>query len=111
MFVGTTKHIASVINITMGWTDDLHIIENPFARRHLCRKPDGITTKWSSELEEILRPCNKAMLAERILMTPILIINEKLGHSRIAPTFEKVRKWLLQAQGYTTKGKALIDIT
>lgn len=111
MLVGTAKHVASAANLTVDWPAVHRIIENPSSQQHLCRNPEGIASKWSPELDEMLRPCEETAFAAGILMTPVLIIGGEILHSGSVPTREQVRDWLLQAEGaasttrrYTAEG-------
>jgi hypothetical protein len=102
MTVGTAKHVASAADLTVDWMAVHRIIENPPAPQRLCRDTKGIASKWSLELDEILRPCEEAASAAGILMTPVLIIDAEIVHSGSVPTRERVRDRLLQAEGNAT---------
>ncbi|OPY78743.1 MAG: hypothetical protein A4E64_00681 [Syntrophorhabdus sp. PtaU1.Bin058] len=99
MIVGTAKHVASAANVTVDWMAVHRIIENPPSPQRLCRDPKGIASKWSPELDAMLRPCEEAASAAGILMTPVLIIGGEIVHSGSVPTRGKVRDWLLRAEG------------
>jgi predicted DsbA family dithiol-disulfide isomerase len=91
MTVGTAKHVAYAADLTVDWVAIHRIIENPPSQQHLCRNPESIASKWSPELDEMLRPCEEAALFAGILMTPVLIIGGKIVCSGSVPTREQVR--------------------
>jgi len=102
MTVGTAKHVAWDAGIMVDWMAVHRIAENPPSPQRLCKDPRGIACKWSPELDEILRPCEKAAFEAGILMTPVLIIDSVIVHSGSVPARAQVKDWLLQAKGNAT---------
>lgn len=99
MTVGTAKHVASAANIMVNWMAVHRVIENPTITTESLQRHEGISSKWSPELDEILRPCEEAAFTAGILMTPILIIGVEIVHTGSVPTREQVKEWLLRAKG------------
>ena len=49
---------------------------------------------WSPALDEELRPCRELADEVRMLMTPILIVNDRLRHHGGVPDTERILAWL-----------------
>jgi len=90
--VGTAKDVAKAGDITMDWGAVSGLINRK--RQEVgpdCRAADA----WTSELDEMLKPCQDAADSVGYLMTPILVVDGTVKHHGSVPAREKVRAWIL----------------
>lgn len=74
--VGTAHHVAEWAGIDIDWGKIWSIASQG----------------WSRELDEALMPCKKKADAEGWLMTPVLLINDKVVFSGYVPTKESIKE-------------------
>jgi len=90
--VGTAKDVAKAGDIKVDWDAVFGLITR---KRHEagpnCRAADA----WTSELDELLSPCQDAADSVGYLMTPILVIDGTVKHHGSVPSRDKVRAWIL----------------
>jgi hypothetical protein len=90
--VGTAKDVAKAGDIGMDWDAVFGLIN----RKRLEAGPDcRAADAWTSELDEMLSPCQKAADAVGYLMTPILVVDGTVKHHGSVPSRDKVRSWIL----------------
>jgi len=73
--VGTAHHIAEWANMKMDWS----------------KIRDIVTEGWSKELDDLIMPCAKKAEEEGWLMTPVLIIDDKVAFSGYVPNKEEIK--------------------
>ena len=74
--VGTAHHIAEWAAMEMDWSKIREIISE----------------EWSQELDDFLMPCTKKVQENGWLMTPVLLIDDKVVFSGYVPTKEAVKE-------------------
>ena len=79
--VGTAHHIAEWAEMEMDWSKIREIISE----------------EWSQELDDFLMPCTKKAQENGWLMTPVLLIDDKVVFSGYVPTKEAVKESIQKA--------------
>lgn len=74
--IGTAHHIAEWAEMEMDWSKVREIISED----------------WSQELDDFLMPCTRKAEEKGWLMTPVLIIDDKVVFSGYVPKKENIRK-------------------
>jgi hypothetical protein len=90
---GTAKDVAKQLNLEM---------DMPGLTEILRKKPQDKTDEyitwnncnWSPELDEFLNPYQEKAKDAGILMTPVVIINNKIMHQGSVPPLEMLNNWL-----------------
>lgn len=90
--IGTAKHVAEEANILIDWTFITHLIESKKASSALDSRP---AEWWTPELDLALKPCQQVAEKTGYLMTPILVVNEKVVHHGSVPSRAQLKDWLL----------------
>jgi hypothetical protein len=91
--VGTAKDVAKAANIKMDWDAVFGLITR---KRHEAGPDSRAADAWTSELDEMLRPCQDIADSVGYLMTPILVVDGKVKHHGSVPSREEVRAWILE---------------
>ncbi|MBD3344944.1 MAG: hypothetical protein GF401_07770 [Chitinivibrionales bacterium] len=91
---GTAKHVLTKVGIEVGMHEIYALIENPPPTSPYASEVDGIAARWSPELDEALRPCEKIAESVGILMTPVLIVDGEIRHAGSVPGFQRIREYL-----------------
>ena len=89
--VGTAKHVAHGADIPMDWDAVYGLIET---KRFLLPKGSRPADTWTPDLDSMLEPCQQAAKSQGYLMTPILIVNDKVVHYGSVPSLDQVAAWL-----------------
>jgi hypothetical protein len=79
--VGTAHHIAEWAEMEMDWSKIREIISE----------------EWSQELDDFLMPCTKKAQENGWLMTPVLLIDDKVVFSGYVPTKEAIKESIQKA--------------
>jgi len=79
--VGTAHHIAEWAAMEMDWSKIREIISE----------------EWSQELDDFLMPCTKKAQENGWLMTPVLVIDDKVVFSGYVPTKEAIKEAIQKA--------------
>jgi disulfide oxidoreductase YuzD len=79
--VGTAHHIAEWAAMEMDWSKIREIISE----------------EWSQELDDFLMPCTKKAQENGWLMTPVLVIDDKVVFSGYVPTKEAIKETIQKA--------------
>ncbi|MFZ0132160.1 MAG: thioredoxin family protein [Desulfobacterales bacterium] len=99
---GTAKDVAAKAAIDVNW-DRVHgLIEEPGQKTSEDRETSCCPTaaaKWTLELDETLRPCERIARETGIMMTPALILNGCLLHQGSVPERPKVISWIQEYFG------------
>jgi hypothetical protein len=74
--VGTAHHIAEWAEMEMDWSKIREIISE----------------EWSQELDDYLMPCTKKAEEKGWLMTPVLLIDDKVTFSGYVPKKEEIKE-------------------
>jgi hypothetical protein len=90
---GTAKDVAKQLNLEM---------DMPGLTEILREKPQSNSDEyspwnncnWSPELDDFLKPYQEKAKDAGILMTPVLIINNKIVHQGSVPPLEMLNEWL-----------------
>jgi predicted DsbA family dithiol-disulfide isomerase len=92
--LGTAKHVAAKAGIDMDWDHVYEVVKDPPSKPEDIDEIDGIARLWSPEMDEALRPCQVKAESVGVLMTPILVVDEKVKHHGSVPSVKKLRMWL-----------------
>lgn len=93
---GTAKDVAQKSEIAMDWEKVYSLIDssNQINTTEICCTTAG--SKWTPELDEALRPCEKEALNVGIMMTPVLVIAGRCVHQGSVPARANVLNWIQQ---------------
>lgn len=94
---GTAKDVAAKAALDVNWDQVHKLIEEPDQKTSEARKTDCCPTaaaKWTLELDEALRPCERIARETGIMMTPALILNGCLLHQGSVPERSKISSWI-----------------
>jgi len=80
--VGTAHHIAEWAKMEMDWNKIKEIISE----------------SWSKQLDDFLMPCKEKAGEEGWLMTPVLIIDDKVAFSGYVPRKEDIKEAIQSAK-------------
>ncbi len=96
---GTAKDVAKKISTGINWEQVYALMEDTSqsANESSCCAAAG--QKWSPELDEALRPCEKMAVEAGIMMTPVLVVGGKKMHQGCVPDRAKVAEWIEAAFG------------
>lgn len=88
---GTAKDVAKQLNLPMDMPGLTEILRekpqsNEYSRWNNCN--------WSPELDDFLKPYQRKAKDAGILMTPVLIINNKIVHQGSVPPLDILNDWL-----------------
>jgi small redox-active disulfide protein 2 len=93
---GTAKDVAKKGAIDMDWQRISKLVEVP--SETAVEKSDGVCcpaiAEWTSELDEMLRPCENEALKLGIMMTPVLVLSGRIQHQGSVPPREQIKTWL-----------------
>jgi hypothetical protein len=81
--VGTAHHIAEWAKIEMDWSKIREIVSED----------------WSQEFDDFLMPCTRKAEKKGWLMTPVLIIDDKVAFSGYVPGKEYIKAAIQNAKG------------
>jgi hypothetical protein len=79
--VGTAHHIAEWAGMEMDWGKIREVISE----------------EWSQELDDCLMPCTRKAAEKGWLMTPVLLIDDKVVFSGYVPTKEAIKESIQKA--------------
>ena len=79
--VGTSHDIAEWANMEMDW----------------CKIREIVSEGWSKELDDFMMPCAKKAEEEGWLMTPVLLIDDKVAFMGYVPPKEDIRAIIKKA--------------
>ena len=79
--LGTAHHIAEWAQMEMDWSKIKEIISED----------------WSQELDDYLMPCTRKAKENEWLMTPVLLINDKVAFSGYVPRKEDIKRAIQKA--------------
>ena len=89
--IGTAKHVARDVGITMDWDAVYGLINRSMASAGPgCRPADA----WTQELDMMLRPCEAAAESAGYLMTPVLLVNGLVKHHGSVPSQQQIAEWV-----------------
>ncbi|MFH1153870.1 MAG: thioredoxin family protein [Pseudomonadota bacterium] len=89
--IGTAKHVARDAGVPMDWDVVHKLIEEKKSGLSRNYRP---ADAWSPELDRALEPCQRVAESAGYLMTPVLIVNEKVVHHGSVPSKTQITKWL-----------------
>jgi len=90
---GTAKDVAKKLGVSIDMEKISKLARNDKLEANLEYKLYN-KNSWSFELDEFLRPFERKAKEAGILMTPILIINNKVKHNASVPRLREIEKWL-----------------
>jgi hypothetical protein len=89
--VGTAKHVSKACGIDVDWDTVYEVISQ---KKQSLRPNYRPADTWSMELDRLLMPCTRVADSLSYLMTPILIIDDKVVHHGCVPSEQQVISWL-----------------
>ena len=89
--IGTARHVADKAGILMNWDSVYTLIKQKTSPLDPDFRP---ADAWTQELDDILRPCQDIAEASGCLMTPVLVIDDKVVHHGSVPAIEQIISWL-----------------
>jgi hypothetical protein len=93
--IGTAKHVADKAGIEMDWNHVIAVVKDPPSKpEDYDRIDEGPAKNWSAEMDEALRPCEEIADTVKMLMTPVLVIDEKVLHHGSVPSVSQIQSWL-----------------
>ena len=92
--IGTAKHVADKAGMDMDWNQVITIVNDPPSKPLDYEQIDGPAKKWSAEMDEALRPCEEMADKLNMLMTPVLVMDEKVLHHGSVPSVSQIQSWL-----------------
>ncbi|MFZ0243093.1 MAG: MTH895/ArsE family thioredoxin-like protein [Desulfobacterales bacterium] len=99
---GTAKDVAKQAGIDINWDRVQTLIDEP-DRKSVENTATACcptaATKWSPELDEALRPCERIARDTGIMMTPALILNGRLLHQGSVPERRELSAWIQEFCG------------
>jgi hypothetical protein len=93
--VGTAKEVAEAAKIQMDWEAVYGLIQS---KRDAIGPHSRAADTWTSELDEMLRPCQHAADSVGYFMTPVLVVNGTVKHHGSVPSRDEVRALVLGEQ-------------
>lgn len=90
---GTAKDVASKLAVDIDWEKVHAVIGGPDPADSAPREAScctAIAARWSPELDELLRPCEKKSREAGIMMTPVLVVGGRCVHQGSVPDREQV---------------------
>ena len=99
---GTAKEVAAKAALDVNWDRVHKLIEEPGQKTSAARETSCCPTaaaKWTLELDEALRPCERIARETGIMMTPALILNGCLLHQGSVPKRYRVSAWIQEFFG------------
>jgi small redox-active disulfide protein 2 len=112
---GTAKDVARKGAIDMDWSRIQRLVD-PSSQGatenndHVCCPA---VAEWTTELDEVLRPCEDEALKLGIMMTPVLVLSGHIRHQGSVPSREQVKSWLVetyQKAGETDADQITIEV-
>ena len=96
---GTAKDVAKKGEIPMDWQRVFQLANVPADgieenRENVCCPS---MAPWTSEKDEILRPCEERAPDLGIMMTPVLVLSGRIRHQGSVPERAQVKTWLAEA--------------
>jgi predicted DsbA family dithiol-disulfide isomerase len=91
---GTAHDVEERAGIQVDWNRLNELKLSPLSEPEDIDILVGPAAQWSSEFDEVLRPCQKKAESVGVLMTPVLIIDGKVKHHGSVPSIEQLRMWL-----------------
>jgi hypothetical protein len=102
---GTAKDVARKAAIAIDW-DRLHALIDESGPKEGASQETSCcptaATRWSPELDELLRPCETKARAAGIMMTPVLVVGGRCVHQGSVPKREQVVQWIKDVFGSQT---------
>jgi len=95
---GTAKDVAKQLNLEMDMQGLAEILKEKTSA-DTSEYNQWNDCNWSPELDDFLRPYQERAKEAGILMTPVLIINNKIMHQGSLPPLKQVEEWLLERKG------------
>jgi hypothetical protein len=100
---GTAKDVACKAAVDIDWEKVHALIDVPDSAGNISPKesccPTTIGARWSSELDELLRPCEIKSRDAGIMMTPVLVVGGRCVHQGSVPAREQVVRWVKDVYG------------
>lgn len=94
---GTAKDVARKAAVDIDW-DEVYTFINGSGLKDSSPQNESccLTTadQWSTELDELLRPCEVKAQAAGIMMTPVLVVGDRCVHQGSVPEREQVVEWV-----------------
>jgi hypothetical protein len=93
---GTAKDVARKLSIGVDWgkvhaiIGDLDHADSASCKESCC---STIASRWSPELDELLRPCETKSHDAGIMMTPVLVVGGRCVHQGSVPSRGQVEQW------------------
>jgi hypothetical protein len=91
---GTAKDVAAVCGVELDYEKLMNIIEKPAAEDN--EYVEFSNSKWSKELDDFLKPFEILAKKHKILMTPVLIINNTIVVNGHIPDLNSLEKMLFR---------------
>jgi len=93
--LGTAKHVADKAGIDMDWNRVIAVVKDPHSKPEDYYMIDGPAKHWSPEMDQALRPCEDMADSVKMLMTPVLVMDEKVLHHGSVPSISQIKSWLV----------------
>lgn len=104
---GTAKDVARKAAVDIDW-DKVHALIDGGDTKDAAQQEGSCcptaATRWSPELDELLRPCEKKAREAGIMMTPVLVVAGQCVHQGSVPDRNQVMQWIQAAFGGKTDG-------
>jgi len=94
---GTAKDVARKLSVGVDWDkvhamiDDLDHMDSASIKESCC---STIASRWSPELDALLRPCERKSHEAGIMMTPVLVVGGRCVHQGSVPSRGQVEQWV-----------------
>jgi hypothetical protein len=99
---GTAKDVARKAAVDINW-DKVHALIDESGPKDGGSQDESccpaIATRWTPELDELLRPCELKAREAGIMMTPVLVVGGRSVHQGSVPSRERVVQWVKDFYG------------
>jgi len=113
---GTAKDVARKAAVAIDWHKVHALIEGPVSKDDAAREASccpTAATRWSPELDELLRPCETKARAAGIMITPVLVVGGQCVHQGSVPKRKQVVQWIkdfFSGQEDSDRSKHVVEV-